>query len=271
MRSARRATTASTKTTFIQRLAEGGKHYFLSRPRRFGKSLLLDTIKELFEGREMLFRGLSIHGRWDWMPRPVLRLDFGAGNFEEPDCAKKWQHNAAQDGGGHGRQPLAHREVPWPSSSASRFRKKPGPVTLSAHDADDLHRTNVRTKRDERWSDGPERIRQRSDVLSGVSRIGMLGEKPEGAVKRFEHFIRNVEAEPLRCVVPDAVRIGLGERGEDVAPAHSDARRLFAAARFLARATASSPSTSSPRSACAMASSTRARIAGSRALPSSSS
>ena len=77
------------KTTFIQRLAEGGKHYFLSRPRRFGKSLFLDTIKELFEGREMLFRGLSIHGRWDWMPRPVLQLDFGAGNFEEPDYLRE--------------------------------------------------------------------------------------------------------------------------------------------------------------------------------------
>ena len=45
------------KTDFIRRLVEGGKHYFLSRPRRFGKSLLLDTIKELFEGSEALFRG----------------------------------------------------------------------------------------------------------------------------------------------------------------------------------------------------------------------
>ena len=74
------------KTALIRQLAEGGKHYSLSRPRRFGKSLLLDTIKELFEGSEELFRRLAIHGHWDWSVRhPVLRLDFGGGDFEQPD------------------------------------------------------------------------------------------------------------------------------------------------------------------------------------------
>ena len=70
------------KTPHIERLIEQGTHYFLSRPRRFGKSLLLDTVKELFEGSEELFRGLHIHGRWDWERRhPVVRLSFGSGNF----------------------------------------------------------------------------------------------------------------------------------------------------------------------------------------------
>ena len=78
------------KTPLIRRLVEEGRHYFLSRPRRFGKSLLLDTIKELFEGSEALFRGLSIHDRWDWSVRhPVLRLDFGSGAFHEPGLAAK--------------------------------------------------------------------------------------------------------------------------------------------------------------------------------------
>ncbi len=73
------------KTAHVQRMTDGGKHYFLSRPRRFGKSLLLDTIKELFEGSEELFRGLAVHDRWDWGRRhPVLRLDFGGGDFEQP-------------------------------------------------------------------------------------------------------------------------------------------------------------------------------------------
>ena len=73
------------KTPFIGQLIEDGRHYFLSRPRRFGKSLLLDTIKELFEGNEALFAGLDIHGKWDWSVRhPVLRLSFGAGNFKAP-------------------------------------------------------------------------------------------------------------------------------------------------------------------------------------------
>ena len=73
------------KTAFIDRLVRGGVHYFLSRPRRFGKSLLVDTIKELFEGSEELFRGLHVHDRWDWSVRhPVVRLDFAAGRYREP-------------------------------------------------------------------------------------------------------------------------------------------------------------------------------------------
>ena len=57
------------KTPFIRRLVDEGTHYFLSRPRRFGKSLLLDTVKELFEGSEPLFRGLAVHDDWDWSKR----------------------------------------------------------------------------------------------------------------------------------------------------------------------------------------------------------
>ena len=73
------------KTGFIARLLAEGKHYFLSRPRRFGKSLFLDTLKELFEGNEPLFAGLEIHDQWDWSVRhPVVRIDFGAGQFGEP-------------------------------------------------------------------------------------------------------------------------------------------------------------------------------------------
>ena len=74
------------KTAYIKRLVAEGKHYFLSRPRRFGKSLFLDTLKELFESNEPLFEGLAIHDAWDWSVRyPVVRLSFGSGNFKEPD------------------------------------------------------------------------------------------------------------------------------------------------------------------------------------------
>ena len=73
------------KTALIRQLAEGGKHYFLSRLRRFGKSLLLYAIKELFEGNEALFEGLAIHDQWDWsIHRPVLRISFGFGQFSKP-------------------------------------------------------------------------------------------------------------------------------------------------------------------------------------------
>ena len=73
------------KTAYVERLLREGKHYFLSRPRRFGKSLFLDTLKELFEGSEALFAGLHIHGGHDWSERhPVIRLSFGGGSFTEP-------------------------------------------------------------------------------------------------------------------------------------------------------------------------------------------
>jgi len=73
------------KTTYLERLINEGTHYFLSRPRRFGKSLFLDTLKEFFAGSEALFAGLHIHHRHDWSQRhPVVRLSFGSGTFKEP-------------------------------------------------------------------------------------------------------------------------------------------------------------------------------------------
>ena len=73
------------KTPYVERMVREGKHYFLSRPRRFGKSLFLDTLKEFFAGSEELFAGLHIHHRHDWSQRhPVVRLSFGGGTFKEP-------------------------------------------------------------------------------------------------------------------------------------------------------------------------------------------
>ena len=68
------------KTGFALRLINEGKYYFLSRPRRFGKSLFLDTLAELFSANQPLFEGLEAHGRWDWSRRcPVIRLSFAGG------------------------------------------------------------------------------------------------------------------------------------------------------------------------------------------------
>ena len=73
------------KTGYALRLAEEGSRYFLSRPRRFGKSLFLDTLNELFRGSKELFKGLQVYERWDWTTRsPVVRLDFASGDFREP-------------------------------------------------------------------------------------------------------------------------------------------------------------------------------------------
>jgi len=71
------------KTPYILRLISEGSHYFLSRPRRFGKSLLVDTLAELFAGNEPLFRGLAVHEQWAWSIRyPVIRLSFAEGRLE---------------------------------------------------------------------------------------------------------------------------------------------------------------------------------------------
>jgi hypothetical protein len=71
------------KTAFALRMIQEGKAYFLSRPRRFGKSLFLDTLAELFAGNEPLFRGLHCHDKWDWQTRyPVIRISFAEGVME---------------------------------------------------------------------------------------------------------------------------------------------------------------------------------------------
>ena len=73
------------KTPLIRQLVDNGRYYFLSRPRRFGKSLLVSTLKALFEGQEALFKGLDIHQHWDWsVTHPVVRISFG-GIYQQPD------------------------------------------------------------------------------------------------------------------------------------------------------------------------------------------
>ncbi len=66
------------KTEIIYRLTQSGKYFFLSRPRRFGKSLMLSTMEAYFSGKKELFKGLWLGEAKgvDWTPRPVLRLNF---------------------------------------------------------------------------------------------------------------------------------------------------------------------------------------------------
>lgn len=77
------------KTKYIKELTSKGKFYFLSRPRRFGKSLLLSTIKAYFEGKKHLFEGLAIADYpHDWEPCPVFHLNFVNFNTEGIDGIK---------------------------------------------------------------------------------------------------------------------------------------------------------------------------------------
>ncbi len=83
------------KTRYIHRLAEDGGYYFLARPRRFGKSLLLSTIEAYYQGRRDLFRGLAIDRLTrDWEPHPVLHLDLNNRNYrDEASLIKELNEN----------------------------------------------------------------------------------------------------------------------------------------------------------------------------------
>ncbi|GJM62936.1 ATP-binding protein [Persicobacter diffluens] len=64
-------------------------YYFLSRPRRFGKSMLCSTMQALFEGKQALFEGLYIHDKWDWSEQfPVIRIDLSAANYKELEAVE---------------------------------------------------------------------------------------------------------------------------------------------------------------------------------------
>lgn len=75
------------KTKLIFDLINVGAFVFLSRPRRFGKSLLTTTLKAIFEGRQELFQGLWIEDKIDWQPRPVLLINFNDLNYLELSLA----------------------------------------------------------------------------------------------------------------------------------------------------------------------------------------
>lgn len=79
------------KTQYISQLVESGVYYFLSRPRRFGKSLFIDTLKECFEGNKKLFTGLYIEDKWDWGKKyPVIHISFAEGKHTERAELDKW-------------------------------------------------------------------------------------------------------------------------------------------------------------------------------------
>ena len=71
------------KTNIAQKLIDNGKYYFLSRPRRFGKSLFLDTLRTIFDGDKEIFKGLSIYENgYKFVKYPVMRISFNDGDFK---------------------------------------------------------------------------------------------------------------------------------------------------------------------------------------------
>jgi len=78
------------KTHFVKKLVDEGKYFFLSRPRRFGKSLFLDTLKQAFLAKKELFKDLYLENNWDWSePHPVIHISFGSGVVKDPKTLQK--------------------------------------------------------------------------------------------------------------------------------------------------------------------------------------
>lgn len=80
------------KTMFVGNLVDAGKYYFLSRPRRFGKSLFLDTLKQAFLGNQNLFNGLYLENNWEWKKQyPVVQISFSGNQsyIEQFEFTKK--------------------------------------------------------------------------------------------------------------------------------------------------------------------------------------
>ena len=82
------------KTDQALKLIETGRYYFLSRPRRFGKSLFLDTLHNIFEGNKSCFEGLFIYDKWDWnVSYPVIKISFGTGIIQDSaDLNRRIKH-----------------------------------------------------------------------------------------------------------------------------------------------------------------------------------
>ena len=75
------------KTELLYQVATGGKAYFLSRPRRFGKSLLMSTMEAYFLGKKELFTGLAMESlETEWKEYPVLHLDLNARNYDSKEA-----------------------------------------------------------------------------------------------------------------------------------------------------------------------------------------
>jgi hypothetical protein len=81
------------KTELIYNLISSGKAYFLSRPRRFGKSLLVNTIKEIFSGNRELFENTWIYDKIEWKKSPIIKLDFSGISYRQKRSGNRVNRN----------------------------------------------------------------------------------------------------------------------------------------------------------------------------------
>ncbi len=103
----------------VAQMLEGAGRYFLSRPRRFGKSLLLDTMKSIFEGRKALFEGLYLESRWDWQKSwPVIQIDLANAGVHSLEVLDDWLHQQLDEN-----QQALNLDVDHHTNPAIRFTR----------------------------------------------------------------------------------------------------------------------------------------------------
>ena len=102
------------KTELAHQLIRQPGAFFLSRPRRFGKSLFVDTLKEIFEGNKTLFKGQSIYDKWDWQQiHPVIKIDFSDGTMQRRENLDRRVYEILNDNALYLEIPLSqNRDIP---------------------------------------------------------------------------------------------------------------------------------------------------------------
>ena len=79
------------KTQYLYELILAGKYYFLARPRRFGKSLLISTLSYLFSAKKELFEGLWVYDKVEWKEHPIIHLSFNNLDYHQRGLEKALQ------------------------------------------------------------------------------------------------------------------------------------------------------------------------------------
>lgn len=105
------------KTALVYQMVKTGSYYFLSRPRRFGKSLLLSTLEAYFQGKKELFKGLAIEKlEKEWTKHPVLHLDLNTEKYDTLQSLEDILNAALSD------WEQIYGSAPWEKSIALRFK-----------------------------------------------------------------------------------------------------------------------------------------------------
>ena len=199
------------KTELIYQLAATGRYYFLGRPRRFGKSLLLSTMEAYFQGKKELFKGLAIENQeTDWTEYPVLHLDWGGATYTSEsifndkieNALRRWEQEYGID------NVLTADSVRFENIIDAAYGKTGKPVVILIDEYDKPIVDNL-----DREELVPEPIvgflqRDESAGRQDSFRIpdGHHQDRPAEHLQRSQQFARHFDGSPLRGLVRDIGR-----------------------------------------------------------------